>query len=114
LPLPKLQNSTNTRFVVKTSQGDANYMAYLLDKQLYVRASVCPPCRSLTFTLDGNTLVCDRCATVFNAETGAGIKGACVNYPKANVPYTIADGKVVMKTGDLTTAFQNTLQPGLP
>jgi len=110
----EVQNATNTRFTVKTSQGDTTYMAYVLDKELYVRASVCPPCRSLSFTLDGNTLVCDRCATVFDAGTGAGIKGACVNYPKAQVPYTISDGKIVMKTSDLTTAFQNTLQPGLP
>ena len=110
----EVQNATNTRFAVKTPLGDTTYMAYILDKELYVRASVCPPCRSLSFTLDGNTLVCDRCGTVFDAGTGAGIKGACVNYPKAQVPYTITDGKIVMKTSDLTTAFQNTLQPGLP
>ena len=110
----EVQNATNTRFAVKTPLGDTTYMAYILDKGLYVRASVCPPCRSLSFTLDGDTLVCDRCATVFNAKTGAGIKGACVNYPKAQVPYTISAGKIVMKSGDLATAYKNTLQPGLP
>ena len=39
---------------------------------------------------------------------------ACVNYPKAQVPYTITDGKIVMKSGDLATAYKNTLQPSLP
>jgi len=110
----EVQNATNTRFTVKTPLGDTTYMAYILDKELYVRASVCPPCRSNSFTLDGDTLVCDRCATVFDAGTGAGIKGACVNYPKAQAPYTITDGKIVMKTSDLATAYKNTLQPGLP
>lgn len=110
----EVQNATNTRFTVKTPQGDTTYMAYVFDKELHVRASVCPPCRSNSFTLSGSTLVCDRCATVFDAGTGAGIKGACVNYPKAKVPYTVTDGKIVMTTGDLTTAYLNTLQPGLP
>mgnify|MGYP001590592948 FL=1 len=110
----EVQNAKNTRFAVKTTLGETNYMAYVFDKELHVRANVCPPCRSIGFTLDGDTLVCDRCATVFDAGTGAGIKGACVDFPKAAVPYTISDGKIVMKSSDLATAYKNTLQPGLP
>lgn len=90
------------------------FMAYVLDNVIYIRASSCPPCRGKTYTLDGNTLVCDVCATTFNAKTGIGIAGACVNYPKASVPYTVAEGNLIMKINDLTTAYQNTLKPGLP
>jgi len=114
ISVAEVQDAKNTRFAVKTTLGETNYMAYVFDKDLYVRANVCPPCRSIGFTLDGDTLVCDRCATVFDAGTGAGIKGACVDFPKAQVPYTISDGKIVMKSGDLATAYKNTLQPGLP
>ncbi len=89
-------------------------MAYVLNDEIYVRASSCPPCRGKTYSLDGNTLVCDTCGTTFNAKTGIGIAGACVNYPKASVQYTVAEGNLTMKISDLTVAYQNTLKPGLP
>lgn len=90
------------------------FMAYVLDNVVYVRASVCPPCRGKTYSLDGSKLVCDVCATTFNASTGIGIAGACVNYPKASVSYTVSDGNIVMKVSDLALAYQNTLKAGLP
>jgi hypothetical protein len=86
----------------------------VLNNDVYVRASVCPPCRGKTYTLNGDILVCDTCGTTFNAKNGMGIAGACVNYPKAAVQYTVADGNLVMNMGDLTTAYQNTLKAGLP
>jgi uncharacterized membrane protein len=110
----EVQSSQNTRFALLTPAGNEYFMVYKLGDNLYTRASVCPPCRSTSFTLKGETLVCDRCGTVFNAKTGAGVKGACVNYPKSSVPYTIADGKIVMNMGELATAYENTLEPGAP
>jgi nitrite reductase/ring-hydroxylating ferredoxin subunit len=109
-----VQNSQNTRFPLLTPAGNEYFMVYKLGDSVYARASVCPPCRSTSFTLKGETLVCDRCGTVFNAKTGAGIQGACVNYPKASVPYTVADGKIAMNMSDLATAYKNTLEPGAP
>ncbi|MDD5312260.1 MAG: Fe-S-containing protein [Dehalococcoidia bacterium] len=114
VPVSVVQNAWNTHFEVASQSGKMGFMAYILDNDIYVRASVCPPCRGRTYSLDGNVLVCDMCATTFNAKTGVGIAGACVNYPKASVRYTIEDGKITMKTGDLITAYQNTLKPGLP
>ncbi len=107
-----VQKSQNTRFALKTPTGDEYFMVYKLGDSLYARASVCPPCQSDSFTLSGETLVCDRCGTVFSAKTGAGIKGGCINYPVAGVSYTVTDGKIVMKTSDLVTAYKNTLEPG--
>lgn len=114
IPLNVVQNNWNTHFLVDAPGGKMGFMAYVLDNVIYIRASSCPPCRGKTYTLDGNTLVCDVCATTFNAKTGIGIAGACVNYPKASVPYTVAEGNLLMKINDLTTAYQNTLKPGLP
>ena len=114
IPLNVVQNNWNTHFLVDAPGGKMGFMAYVLDNVIYIRASSCPPCRGKTYTLDGNTLVCDVCATTFNANTGIGIAGACVNYPKASVPYTVAEGNLIMKINDLTTAYQNTLKPGLP
>jgi nitrite reductase/ring-hydroxylating ferredoxin subunit len=91
------------------------FMAYDLRGEIYVRANVCPPCRSVGFSLSGDTLVCDTCQTTFEAKTGEGISGACVAYPKAPVPYEIGeDEKIVMSSEDLYRADQNTNKPGWP
>jgi uncharacterized membrane protein len=112
IPVSEIEDNWNTHFKLQTADGDIVTMAYILNGVIYVRASICPPCRSQGFTLNGNILVCDICGTTFAASTGEGISGACVNYPKASVSYTIADGKVVMSRADLVTAYQNTLKPG--
>ena len=114
IPVSGIENNWNTRFEVQATDGDVSAMAYVLNGVIYVRADICPPCRSRSFTLNGNILDCDTCHTKFNATTGAGISGACVNYPKASVSYTITDGNVVMSKADLVTAYQNTVKPGLP
>jgi nitrite reductase/ring-hydroxylating ferredoxin subunit len=111
ISLSDVQKSINTRFRVASPTSDLTYMAYEYDGQLYVRADICPPCRSQSFTLKGDTLVCDSCGTVFDARTGAGKSGACVAYPKASVTYQVQDGSLIMKGTDLVTAFNNTLNP---
>ncbi|MFH1651537.1 MAG: Fe-S-containing protein, partial [Chloroflexota bacterium] len=94
--------------------GRLSFMAYEQDGSLIVRANVCPPCRSVGFSLAGDTLVCDSCGTTFKAKTGDGISGACVAYPKAAAAYDINNGQAVLKSADLLTAYQNTTAPGLP
>jgi len=114
IPVSEVQNLTNVRFGVETQDGDMNFMAYVLAEEIYVRANVCPPCQSIGFSLDEDILVCDRCATRFKALTGDGISGACVNYPKASVPYQINGGNITMNSTNLATAYQDTLEPGWP
>jgi nitrite reductase/ring-hydroxylating ferredoxin subunit len=114
IPVSEIEKNWNTRFKLQTAGGDIVTMAYKLDGVLYVRASICPPCRSQGFTLTGDILVCDTCGTRFKATTGEGVSGACVKYPKASVSYTISNGNVVMNKADLVTAHQNTLNPGWP
>jgi nitrite reductase/ring-hydroxylating ferredoxin subunit len=91
-----------------------NFMAYVLDGEIYVRANVCPPCWSIGFSLDEDILICDRCATRFKAQTGEGISGACVGYPKAAVPYEINNGNIVMNSTALVAAYQDTIEPSWP
>lgn len=109
-----VQSNKNVRFGLRTDNGVVTYMAYTLGGEIQVRANVCPPCRSIGFSLDKSVLVCDRCATRFEAQTGKGIDGACVNYPKAAVPYEISGGNIVMKADDLISAYLDTIEPGLP
>ena len=114
IPLSLVDDNWNTHFKLPTTAGDFNYMAYRYNDETHVRANVCPPCGSIGYSLDGDNLVCDMCATTFEAETGDGIVGACVDFPKAEVPYEIRGGDIVMKGTNLIAAYQNTLKPGLP
>ena len=101
-------------FRTSVNGATMTFMAYNFNGQTYARADVCPPCRSTSFSLVGNNLVCDTCGTVFDAKTSNGVSGACVSYPKAEVAFTVDNGNLVMNASDLSTAYQNTLQPGRP
>ena len=109
-------NSQIVHFRIRPTALDNEiaFMAYDLDGEIYVRANVCPPCRSIGFSLSGDTLVCDTCRTTFEAKTGDGISGGCVAYPKASVAYEIVDGKITMSSDDLILANQRTNEPGWP
>ncbi|MFC1965255.1 Fe-S-containing protein, partial [Chloroflexota bacterium] len=111
-PVSEVKDNINTHFGIETDAGKMNYMAYLLDDQIHVRANICPPCRSIGFTLQKDILVCDRCKTTFEAGTGNGIQGACVDYPKAAVSYSIIDDKIEMSVADLKAATEDTKVPG--
>jgi len=114
IPVNEVSNSKIVHFYIPAESGEIAFMAYDLNGNIYVRANVCPPCRSVGFSLDNDILVCDTCSTTFKANTGQGISGACVNYPKALVSYEVKDGSLIMGSNDLVTAYQNTYKAGLP
>ena len=115
IPVSAVNNNKMTHFLLGTELTDEiAFMAYELDRKIYMRSNVCPPCRSMGFSLQRDILVCDTCWTTFKAKTGDGVQGACVDFPKASVPYEIRDDTIIMKRDDLITAYQNTLKPGWP
>ena len=114
LSAAEITKNTIVHFRAKVAGGTVASMAYVLGGTTHVRANICPPCRSTGFSLQGNILVCDTCGTTFKAADGTGIQGACVDFPKASVAYTLNGDSLVMTTADILTAYQNTTQPGLP
>ena len=111
IPLNEVTEKLNTRFNLVTEEGDMTFMAYILDGKPYLRADICPPCRSRSFTLTESTLVCDACGTVFDAATGKGISGACVAYPKQSAPYQLLGESIVVSQASLAAAYKDTLKP---
>ncbi|WP_406657998.1 Fe-S-containing protein [Methanolobus sp. ZRKC2] len=109
IPVSSVEHYTNAHFKVNTDIGEVAAMAYILDDEIMVKSNVCPPCGSIGFTLEDDILVCDLCSTVFDAATGDGIQGGCVDYPKESIPYTISDGNIVMNLDDIVTAHRNTV-----
>lgn len=114
IPAASVNDNTNVHFKVNTNTelGEIAVMAYKLGDEFVIRSNVCPPCGSIGFTLDDTVLVCDSCGTTFDATTGIGIQGACVDYPKENIPYTESGGILVMDLNDIMTSHQNTVIRG--
>jgi nitrite reductase/ring-hydroxylating ferredoxin subunit len=112
IPLSAVADVINTEFGISVNDRSLDFMAYVLDGELYVRASACPPCSSLAYALDGGTLLCLACDTRFDAWTGEGIDGACVDYPKAAVAYEVTGDLVTMKVADLVLAWNETVFEG--
>ena len=110
--LNTILNSKMAHFWVTMPSGKEGFMAYRMDGVTYVRASICPPCRSTSFSLEKGVLVCDTCGTRFNAKTGQGISGACVNYPKAEAATTPQGDALVMTQSGLAAAYADTLKMG--
>jgi nitrite reductase/ring-hydroxylating ferredoxin subunit len=110
IPVESVDKNINVHFKVNTGTGELAVMAYSLDDEIFIRSNVCPPCGSLGFALDGSTLICDACATTFDASTGMGIEGACVAYPKESILYTVSDGNLTMQLDEITNAYQETLK----
>ena len=114
IPVNTIQDKTHIHFKVASPTGDIAFMAYTLNGEITVRSNICPPCRSIGFSLSGDTLVCDTCGTVFNAVTGDGISGACIAYSKAEVAYTTDQGNITLAMSDLVDAYQKTKVAGWP
>jgi uncharacterized protein len=50
-----------------------------------VATSFCEPCRSTSFHIEGDQLVCDSCFTRWDLNTLAGLAGGCMDYPPEEV-----------------------------
>ncbi len=112
LSVDQVSEEKIVHFDVPVQNGNVAFMAYDLDGDIIVRANVCPPCQSSGFSLEGDRLVCDNCGTTFKADTGKGISGACVNYPKDSVSYEITGGELSMQWDDMLTAYMDTIEAG--
>lgn len=112
IPVSELSKNIIIHFTADSPQGKMPFMAYLFEGKTYVRADICPPCRSYNFSLEKDILICDTCGSRFKAATGEGVSGACVNYPKASVAWVNSGDNIVVKTDDLKAAYLETLKPG--
>ena len=110
ISLSIIEASKMAHFRVTLPSGNEAFMAYKLDGITYIRADICPPCRSTSFSLQKGVLVCDTCGTKFEAKTGKGISGACVRYPKSEVKYELREGNLTTNLTELAVAYAETLK----
>jgi len=85
-------------------QGDTRIpmLAYITPSgRLVAAVSICEPCNSTSFHIEGNEMVCNACFTRWNLETLKGISGGCLNYPPDVLPHFIREGKAMIKGNDV-------------
>jgi len=70
-------------------------MAYITPSgKLVTAVSMCEPCRSTKFHIEGDEMVCNACGTRWTLEGLQGVSGGCLAYPPDVVAHTLEGGKV--------------------
>ena len=77
-------------------------LAYVSSKgNVVVASSLCEPCSGITFSISGDTLVCNSCGTTWDLESLKGIAGGCTQYPPDSFKYKVEGGKLVLDQDQL-------------
>ncbi len=76
--------------------------AYITPKgKLVTAVSMCEPCRSTRFHIEGKNLVCNACNTVWTLEELKGISGGCLKYPPDVIAHTLDGDNIKIKEADI-------------
>lgn len=59
------------------------------DGKVMVAVSYCEPCKSTSFHISGNQLICNTCGTTWDLQTLKGISGGCQTYPPQALTYSL-------------------------
>jgi uncharacterized protein len=69
--------------------------------RLVVASSLCEPCHSYDFHIEGNDLVCNACYTHWDLNTLEGISGGCLTYPPSELKATVTGDTVEIQRSEL-------------
>jgi hypothetical protein len=95
IPLDLVLEKRLVRFEYETKGNKIPLLSYITPSGKVVTAvSMCEPCRSTRFHIQGKTIVCNACGTQWNLETLKGISGGCLNYPPDIIPSTVDKGQI--------------------
>lgn len=97
IPVKAVTDNQLVRFHYETGRGRLPLLAYLTPSgRLVTAVSVCEPCRSTRFHIEGETIACNSCDTRWDLETLTGISGGCLAYPPDFIPSTIQGENIVI------------------
>ncbi|MGB9627577.1 MAG: Fe-S-containing protein [Thermodesulfobacteriota bacterium] len=95
IPLSMVREKKMVRFEYDGNGVKIPLLAYITPSGRVITAvSMCEPCRSTRFHINGNKLVCNACYTEWDIETLKGIQGGCLNYPPDVIPSTIEGDQI--------------------
>jgi hypothetical protein len=98
IPLEAVDRNSIVYFEAENDEGFVvPLMAYVGPSgRIFAGSSMCEPCRGRTFSLAGDTLVCDTCRTTYTLEQHEFITGSpvCGKYPPVSMDPVIEDSLV--------------------
>lgn len=105
LPLSEVEQNSIVYFELENNEGTlVPLMAYITPSgRIFAGSSMCEPCRGRTFSLAGETLVCDTCRTTYTIEDHKFISGAtaCGKYPPTNMNAVVESGMIVFEHAEV-------------
>ncbi|MDW7650905.1 MAG: Fe-S-containing protein [Bacillota bacterium] len=105
IPLSQVDENNIVFFELENNEGTVvPLMAYITPSgRLFAGSSMCEPCRGRTFSLAGDTLVCDVCRTTYTIEDHQFISGAvaCGSYPPTNMYPVVEDGMILIEESEV-------------
>ncbi len=94
--LKAIKDNTIVGFQYKGEQ-EFPLLAYISPSgKLVTAVSMCEPCKSTRFHIEGDQLVCNACGTRWILNTLKGISGGCVDYPPDEVSNDVQGDKVLI------------------
>ena len=98
IPLAAVDEHGIVYFEAENDEGfQVPLMAYVGPSgRIFAGSSMCEPCRGRTFSLAGETLVCDTCRTTYTIEEHEFISGSpvCGKYPPVSMEPIVEDGLI--------------------
>jgi len=98
IPLAAVDEYGIVYFEAENDEGfQVPMMAYVGPSgRIFAGSSLCEPCRGRTFSLAGETLVCDTCRTTYTIEDHEFISGSpiCGEYPPVSLDPIIEEGLI--------------------
>ena len=102
LPLDAVKEKKLISFSYGNKEKRLPLMAYITPSGKLVTAmSVCEPCRSNKFHIEGNNMVCNSCFTKWDLETLEGLSGGCLKYPPDVLAHTVQGNKIAIREKDV-------------
>lgn len=96
LPLNLVKERKFVRFqVVGNNESAVPILAYLTEDGKVVTAiSMCEPCNSTEFHIEGNNLICNSCGTTWNLNDLNAVSGSCGRYPPDPIPSKVVGNEI--------------------
>jgi len=96
LPLNLVKERKFVRFqLVGNNESAVPILAYLTEDGKVVTAiSMCEPCNSTEFHIEGNNLICNSCGTTWNLNDLNAVSGSCGRYPPDPIPSKVVGNEI--------------------
>lgn len=102
IPLDVVKDSKFVKFSYTGTNGTVPLLAYISEEGKVITAiSMCEPCNSTTFHIQGDELICNSCGTTWDLNNMDAISGSCGKYPPDPIPSKITGNEIQIEVSSV-------------